>query len=112
LLRDSAIGRAYNLARDLPITGRELVDRVADALDLSPWVIPLPTGLARSGAAVVETAGRLLPFAPRSDARRAVRSLSVDNPYDSSRARLELGWSGHVAHAEGIRRTMAWWRGR
>ncbi|MGK7312074.1 MAG: NAD-dependent epimerase/dehydratase family protein, partial [Candidatus Longimicrobiales bacterium M2_2A_002] len=40
LLRDSAIGRAYNLARDLPITGRELVDRVADALDLSPWVIP------------------------------------------------------------------------
>ena len=112
LERDAAIGRAYNLARDLPITGRELVDRVAGALELSPWVVPVPTTLARSGAAVVETVSRLLPFVPRSDARRAVRSLSVDNPYDSSRARLELGWSGHTSHAEGIRRTMEWWRER
>ena len=112
LERDGAVGRAYNLARDRPITGRKLVERVAGELDLSPWIVSIPPGLARSGAAVMEAVSRLVPFTSRSDARRAVRSLSVDNPYHSGRARLELGWSGHIAHAEGIRRTMEWWRGR
>ena len=110
--RDIAVGRAYNLARDVPITGRELVGRVADELGLTPRIVSVPTVVARAGAAVADTVTGALPFVRRTDARRAVRSLSNDNAYPSVRARLELGWSAHTSHQEGIRRTMEWWKGR
>ena len=112
LHRDIAVGRAYNLARDVPITARELVGRVADELGLSPRIVSVPTPVARAGAVLAEVVTGALPFVRRSDARRAVRSLSHDNAYPSTRARLELGWSVHISHEEGIRRTMEWWRGR
>lgn len=110
--RDIAVGRAYNLARDGPITARQLVERLADELDLSPRIVSVPTPVARAGAAVAEAVTGALPFVRRSDARRAVRSLSNDNAYPSARARLELGWSVHISHEEGIRRTMEWWKRR
>ncbi|MFO7894464.1 MAG: NAD-dependent epimerase/dehydratase family protein [Longimicrobiales bacterium] len=110
--REAAVGRAYNLAQDVPITGRALVRLVGNATGRSPRIVAVPTSLARGAAALVSTTTRLVPFAHRVDAPRAVRALSADNPYDSSRARLELGWTGHVAHEEGWRRTMAWWGSR
>ncbi|MDX1674021.1 MAG: NAD-dependent epimerase/dehydratase family protein [Longimicrobiales bacterium] len=107
--RDRAVGRAYNLARDTPITGRQLVDRVAGHLGRSPRILPVSPAVAGAGAAALEVVTGALPFVRRSDARRAVRALSHDNPYDSTRARLELGWGRHVSHEEGLRRTMEWW---
>ena len=88
--REAAVGRAYNLGR-------------------RPRIIPVPTTLAGGAATLVAATTRLLPGTHRVDAGRAVRGLSTDNPYDSSRARLELGWARHIAHEEGIRRTMEWW---
>lgn len=108
--REEAVGRAYNLARDVPVTGRELVGLVAAALDRTPRLLPIPVVLARSAAAMAEGITGLLPFVRRADTRRAVRALSHDNPYDSSRARLELGWTGLIPHEEGVRRTMEWWQ--
>jgi nucleoside-diphosphate-sugar epimerase len=52
---------------------------------------------------------RLVPFVPGTDLGRAVRSMTRDNPYDSSRARLELGWTNLITHREGLRRTIDWW---
>ena len=112
LHRSGAVGRAYNLAEDLPITARELVSLVGEELGRRPWVVPVPTAPARVGAAALKILTWVTPFSRRSDPHRAVRLLSTDNPYDSSRARLELGWTGHISHREGWRRTMAWWRGR
>ena len=110
--RDVAVGRAYNLARDLPITGRELVRLVGGATGRRPRVLPVPTALARGAASLVSATTRLVPGTHRVDAARAVRGLSTDNPYDSSRARLELGWGRHISHEEGIRRSMEWWKSR
>ncbi len=111
LHRPMAVGRAYNLALDLPITARELVALLGDGLGREPRVISLPalpvTALTRAVATLTR-----LPGLPALDARRAVRSLVRDNPYDSSRARLELGWAPRISHREGVRRTMEWWRAR
>jgi len=110
LERPTSTGRAYNLALDTPITGRELVAIAGRMLDRNPRIVPVPTGLARAAAAAVTALTGVLPFVRRSDLLRGVRGLSTDNPYDVSRARLELGWTSHVAHEEGLRRALAAYR--
>ncbi len=110
--RPGSEGRPYNLALDEPVTARELVVLLARGLGRRPRIVPVNAGAARVLAAATEVFTRWLPGASTVDARRAVSSLIGDNPYHSSRARLELGWSGHVPHAEGIRRTLVWWAER
>lgn len=104
-----AIGRAYNLGSDHPLTGRELLELLARELGRTPRVLPLPAGPLRALAAAVHLGARWTPL-PGAGLRRGVRALTRDNPYDSSRAQLELGWTNLTTHEEAVRRTMAWWR--
>ena len=108
--RPSAVGRAYNLALDEPVHARDLVRWIGEELGRPRPAVRIPAALPRALARGFELVGAILPFARRSGLRRALRSLVLENPYDSSRARLELGWSGHTPHREAVRRTMAWWR--
>ena len=110
--REQAVGRAYNLALDEPVTGRELLGRVAEGLGRKARIVALPAPLVMGVAAAVDGLGRVLPVASPGGARRGARLLMRDNPYDSHRARLELGWTQLVTHAEGMRRTMEWWQSR
>lgn len=108
--RDEAVGRAYNLALDAPITARELVERVAAGLGRPPRMLGIPAAWFRAAAGAADAVRRLVPFVRRGDARRGATLLTQDNPYDSHRARLELGWTQPVTHEEGLRRTMEWWQ--
>jgi 2-alkyl-3-oxoalkanoate reductase len=110
--REIAIGRAYNLAQDHPLTGRELVDLLGTALGRRSRAVHFPALPVRAIAAAVDALSRAAPLVSRTDLRRAVASLVRDNPYDSSRARIELGWTNLITHREGLRRTAGWWRGR
>lgn len=110
--REAAVGRAYNLALDVPVTARELLSLLAPAPGRTPRVLPVPAGPVRALATATAALTRWLPGVRTLDARRGARSMSVDNPYDSARARLELGWAGLIPHEEGVRRTMEWWRSR
>lgn len=107
--REQAVGRSYNLGRDIPISGRRLAELVAREVGRSPRFLPVPGAPLRMAAAAVDVLARITPLVRRRDLRRAVRSLSRDNPYDSTRARLELGWARHISHEEGVRRTVEWW---
>ncbi len=110
--RDDAVGRAYNLGRDVPVTARELTRLFGEGLvGRAPRVIRVPYAPAAAVTWTLEKATRLIPVVPMVDLHRAARSMARDNPYDSSRARLELGWTGLVPHAEGVRRTIRWWEG-
>ncbi len=110
LERPASVGRAYNLAMDIPITGRELVEIVGRVLGHDPRIISIPTSAARAAARVLKEVTGALPFVRQSDVLRGVRGLSTDNPYDVSRARLELGWTSHVPHEEGLRRALGPYR--
>ena len=110
--REAAVGRAYNLALDEPVSAREVVDWVGEALGRRRPRIGIPAAIPLALAAALQAAGRVLPFAGRGGFLRALRSLTTDNPYDSTRARVELGWSGHQPHRDALRRTLEWWRGR
>lgn len=108
--RPGSVGRAYNVALDEPVTARELVGWLGGALGRKPRTLPVPAWLPRGLLGLLER----LPDPRRAGAglRRALRSLTSDNPYDSDRARAELDWTGHVPHRDAIARTVAWWRGR
>lgn len=108
--RQAAVGRVYNLGRDLPVTARGLTRLFGEGLGRTPRVVAVPHALVTPASWALQALSELLPLLPTSNIHRAVRSLSVENPYDSGRARLELGWTGLVPHSEGVRRTLEWWR--
>jgi 2-alkyl-3-oxoalkanoate reductase len=107
--RDVAVGRAYNVAIDHAVTLRELMGLIAELRGRPMRTVSLPALPLRIQAGVVDGLTRLVPFLPGTDLGRAVRSMTRDNPYDSSRARLELGWTNLITHREGLRRTIDWW---
>lgn len=110
--RSESAGRAYNLAQDEPVNAREVTAWIAGELGRRRPRLTVPAFIPAALAALLQRLGHVLPAPAPLGVIRAIRSLITDNPYDSSRARRELGWSDHVPHREGMRRTMAWWRGR
>lgn len=110
LERETAIGRAYNVSEDHPLTARALVERFARALGRSPGLLSVPPGAVLAVASALDIVLGLLPGVAAPDLRRAARLLLRDNPYDSTRARLELGWTGWASIEEALGRTAAWYR--
>lgn len=108
--RPASVGRAYNLALDEPVVARDMVRWIGAELGRRRPTVPIPAALPRAAAAALEALAPILPGSGAGGLRRALRSLTTENPYDSSRARLELGWTTHVPHRVGVERTMAWWR--
>ncbi len=109
--REVAVGRAYNLAQDFPLTARELATGVARGLGRRSRIVSVPARPVRAAAELLDRVARLVPGLEPGFGR-AARSLTTGNPYDSARARLELGWHGLTPHSVGLRRTMEWWVGR
>jgi 2-alkyl-3-oxoalkanoate reductase len=109
LERPVAVGRAYNLAQDDPVTARDVVETVRGLRGRRARVVRVPAAPVSLLAAAVDRVAGWTPV-PVVDLRRAVRSLTMPNPYDSDRARLELGWTDLVPHREGMRRTLEWWQ--
>lgn len=108
--RRESVGRAYNLAQDEPVTLRQLLDGFARGLGRTPRFVNLPESPAAVGARIVDRVTKTVPGIGRTRARRAVRLLTRDNPYDSSRARLELGWANLIPHEAALRWTAEWWK--
>lgn len=110
LEHDGAAGRAYNLSADEPIRVREVVEVFARAMGRRLRIVPVPSSLFLFAAMAGDAVARLLPGPGGPDLRRAVGRLLGDDPYDTTRARRELGWSCRVAPAEALARTARWYR--
>ncbi|HEX7089307.1 MAG TPA: NAD-dependent epimerase/dehydratase family protein [Longimicrobiales bacterium] len=110
--RDEAAGRAYNLSADHPVRARELVELFGRALGRSPRCVSIPPSFLRLAAVAGDAAARLLPGRVGPGLRRAVGRLLTDDPYDTTRARRELGWHGRVGLEEAVARTAGWYRSR
>ena len=107
---DSAIGRAYNLSADEPIRVRKVVELFARAMRRHPRIVSVPSSLLLFAAAAGDALARLLPGHDEPGLRRAVGRLLGDDPYDTTRARRELGWSSRVAPADALAQTARWYR--
>ena len=109
LTRPVAEGRAYNLAQDNTTPLADAVRSWCAARGIRPpIVLPVPGAALEAGARVVDVLSRIAPGLDLPGARRPARLLRADNPYDSSRARLELDWTDHVPLEVAFQRTAAW----
>jgi nucleoside-diphosphate-sugar epimerase len=110
-MSDAAGGRAFNLANDFEVTVRDFFLLGAEGLGCRVHLVPIPLLAAQAGFAVLYRGLRLLSGGRASFlSRESLSMITRDNPFDSSRARRELGWVPRVRPAEGIPDAFRWWR--
>ena len=86
-----AAGRAYNVARDWPVSQRQFLKALASAAGLHALLLPLPYRLfAAAGLAAEAGAGALGAEPPFS--RSAAALLGLDADFPTARIEAELGW--------------------
>jgi nucleoside-diphosphate-sugar epimerase len=101
-------GATYNVALDHPLTQRVLLTGLAKGMGRSPILIPIPAGLVRVGAALLDRLGVSAPGAAHLPLGRVVRLALGENPYPSRRIREELEWDPPHRHEDALVRTGRW----
>ena len=113
LERPEAIGRAYNLAQDNRTPLRDFLSMwCAAGGRRAPSIVPVPGVLLESASRAVDSLSARVPGVDLPGLTRPARLLRGDNPYDSTRARAELGWGDVVPVDIAVRRTVAWLNAR
>ena len=100
--------KAYIIGGEKPVTKRELLDGIADALGVSRPKIKLPITVAQAMASVCEMSATILKFNPPLTHSR-VLALSRNWGYSISKARTELGYAPQVGLSEGLSKTVIWY---
>ena len=106
-----AEGRSYLLVNDEPVTQRHFISTVAQELGAPAPRRRVPYELALMLGALAEAKGRLARSAePPPVTRYGVQLLGGENRFVIDRARRELGYSPRVGVAEGVHRSVEWYR--
>jgi nucleoside-diphosphate-sugar epimerase len=104
-------GRCYLLVNDEPVTQRQFLEAVASELGVPAPTRRIPYRLGVTLGAVAETAARLAGGRrPPPVMRYGMQLLGGENRFVIGRARSELGFRPQVDLAEGVRRSVAWYR--
>jgi nucleoside-diphosphate-sugar epimerase len=108
-----ALGQAYNITNDRPLTQKELLHAIARAVDARPPRLHVPyhalyaAGWAAERVATL-TRGRQRP----SITRLGVAFFGTDSRYAIDKSRRELGYAPRVALQDGVRLAANWYRER
>jgi len=107
-LERGRVGQVYIVGGERPVTKRELVHTIADAIGVRRPRLSIPRWLATVAAWKLELAGRLLGFEPILTRSRVM--MMADNfGYSIEKARRELGYEPRTALAEGIEKTVRYY---
>lgn len=108
---EQAAGRSYLLVNDEPVTQQDFVAAIAAGLGVPAPTRRIPYRLGLALGAAAETAARTARRgAPPPVMRYGVQLLAGENRFVIARARRELGFAPRVGLAEGISRSLAWYR--
>ena len=108
---EKAIGRAYLLVNDEPVTQRDYFNAIARELGVPPPGRHIPYRLALALGATAETVGHLTHMRqPPPIMRFGLKQMAGGNRFVISRARGELGFSPQVNLADGVRKGIAWFQ--
>jgi nucleoside-diphosphate-sugar epimerase len=104
-----SVGEAYNITSHSPITQREFLDMLADAVNVPRVTWHYPFWYAFYGGFALELRERLLrskkpPRVTRYGAWLLGRYLA----YSTEKARTRLGWTPALSYRESIEQTVRW----
>lgn len=106
-----AEGRCYVLVNDEPVTQRDFITAIAEALGAPAPKRRIPYTLAVTVGAAAESVGRLVHSRePPPVMRYGMQMLGGENRFSIARARRELGFAPLVDLAEGVARSVDWYR--
>ena len=106
-----AEGRSYLLVNDEPVTQKDFIAAIAAELDVPAPTRRVPYGLALHLASAGEAAARLARTRrPPPVMRYGIQLLGGENRFIITRAREELGFEPLVDLAEGVGRSVEWYR--
>jgi nucleoside-diphosphate-sugar epimerase len=108
---DHAVGQAYNISGDRPLTQQQFLDAIAYDIGASPPRTHVPYRILYAAGYLAER----LAVVTRSRSRPPITRLGVaflgtDNQYATGKARRELGYSPQVELRDGLRLTAMWYR--
>jgi nucleoside-diphosphate-sugar epimerase len=108
---EQAVGRAYLLVNDEPVTQNDYFNAIARELGVAPPRLHIPYRLALTLGATSEMMGQLMHMKqPPPLMRFGLKQVGGENRFVISRARSELGFSPQVDLADGVRQSIAWYR--
>jgi nucleoside-diphosphate-sugar epimerase len=107
---DRALGQAFNISNDQPLTQSGFQNAIADDLSVAhPW-LHVPYSAAYALAYAAEHALRFTHQQQPIVTRHGVVLYGTDNRHSIDKARTELGYMPQVSVREGVRLTAAWYR--
>ncbi len=109
---ENAPGEAFNIADDDKITWKQYMDWMCEELECKPQKLSFPKWLAWPVATLIEWIAKLFnkKTAPNIT-RYRVRVVMNDAHYSTEKAKRLLGYRPHIGTREGIKHTIAWFRG-
>jgi nucleoside-diphosphate-sugar epimerase len=108
--RDNAIGEAYNIPTDRPLSQLQLLRAVARAIGAGPPRVFVPYRALYAGAVAAERVAALARLSgPPVVTRLGVKLFGTDNRHAIDKAREALGYYPRVALEDGVRLAARWY---
>jgi nucleoside-diphosphate-sugar epimerase len=108
---EHAVGQAYNISNDRPLTQQQALEAIAHDIGASPPTIHIPyCALYAAGSAAERIASLAGSQRQPILTRLGVKLFGTDNRHAIDKAQRELGYRPQVPVREGLRLTAAWYR--
>jgi nucleoside-diphosphate-sugar epimerase len=109
--REHAVGQAYNITNDRPLTQQQMLDAIAHEIGASPPRIHVPyQALYAAGSAAEKLAMLTRSQHQPLLTRLGVKLFGTDNRHAIDKARRELGYQPMVDLRDGVRLAAEWYR--
>lgn len=104
---DKSTGQVYIIAGEKAVPLSEMVDKIAEAVDVKPPSLSIPVWLAKSASNVLEPVFKIINKEPPISHRRLGFFLN-SYEYDISKAQRDFGYNPEFGLEEGLRMTVKW----
>jgi 2-alkyl-3-oxoalkanoate reductase len=109
--QERAVGRAYNITNDRPLTQKQLLQAIAREIGARPPRLHIPYHALYAAGYAAERLATVTPSRRRPPITRlGVAFFGTDNRYAIDKARRELGYAPRVDLHEGVRLAAARYR--
>ncbi len=110
LEHERATGQVYNIANDQPLTQREFLRALGEAIGAKPPRIQVPYHALYTTAYAAEQVAKLTHARKPLITRLGVTLFGANNPHSMAKAHSELGFTPKVSILDGVQLASAWYR--